>query len=304
MRWFAVISHVLLSLCFSYNASAQEADDVIGEVAHYAVKTEDNLYSVARRFDVGIVELLAANPGVDPWQPKAGTHLLVPGQHVLPPAQREGIVINLPELRLFFYAPDGQVWTFPIGIGREGWRTPTGKTKVMRKRKDPVWTPPPSIREENPELPEAIEAGPDNPLGQYALDLGMYGILIHGTNRPYGIGKRSSHGCIRLYPEDIAILFDLVQEDTPVTIIDAPYKLGWSKGSLYLEVTPTQQEADLIADYRRPVPSHMVEIYETVGDFAGEYMLIDWYAVEQAAARRNGIPVIIGKRSHGEGTPP
>lgn len=268
--------------------------DLIGEVSHYTVRKEDNLYEIARRFDIGIVEILAANPGVDPWQPKPGTKLTLTTQHILPPV-RTGIVLNLSELRMFYFRPDGSVMTFPIGIGREGWQTPTGVTSITRKRKDPVWIPPPSIREENPNLPDIIPAGPENPLGAYALNLGWPGYVIHGTNRPYGIGKRSSHGCIRLYPEDIETLFSAVKTGTPVTVIDTPYKVGWKGDTLYLEVTQTQEQADIIAAYGDPACHAMPEIYDAVREAAGA-AAVDWYAVEEVMVRQNGIPTAIGKR--------
>ncbi|MFO1242728.1 MAG: L,D-transpeptidase family protein [Rickettsiales bacterium] len=164
--------------------------DAIGTIERYKIEEKDNLYEVARRNDIGIVEILSANPNVDPWTPAPGTELTITGMHLLPPGERNGIVINLSELRLFYYTESG-IMTFPIGIGREGWPTPVAKTKIVRKREHPIWTPPPSIRAENPELSKSFLPGPDNPLGDYALDLGIPGVLIHGTNRPYGIGRHA-----------------------------------------------------------------------------------------------------------------
>jgi L,D-transpeptidase ErfK/SrfK len=293
------VSTALLYMWALQSASAATfvpAGDVIGSVEHYRVTEKDNLYEIARQYDIGIVELLAANPGIDPWIPESGTELTITSMHVLPATPRKGIVINLSELRLFYYAEDGSVTTFPIGIGREGWRTPIGKTKVLRKRKNPLWTPPPSIREEEPDLPEVILPGPDNPLGEYALDLGIHGVLIHGTNRPYGVGKRSSHGCIRLYPEDIKALFNTTSVGIPVTIIDMPYKLGWRDDTLFLEVTPTQEQSDVIAEYGKPVPISIPEVYEKVRKMAGENTEINWYAVEETLKQNSGIPVAIASR--------
>lgn len=271
--------------------------DVVGQVGSYIVRHDDNLYEIARRFDIGIVELLAANPGTDPWQPLPGSQLILTTRHVLPEAERQGIVINLSELRLFYYPGNGTVMTFPIGIGKEGWQTPTGSTLIAKKRKNPSWIPPTSIREEKPDLPEIIPPGPENPLGAHALNLGWPGYVIHGTNRPYGIGKRSSHGCIRLYPEDISLLFDKVKEGTPVTIIDTPYKLGWQGNGLFLEITPTQQQADAIAEYHRPASVSIPEIYEAIRMKAQQEIEIYWYEVDQAIAHRSGIPLLIGKKS-------
>lgn len=285
----------LLSFSQPLRAATYTADgDVIGAVGHYTVRKEDNLYEIARRYDIGIVELLAANPGVAPWTPEAGTELTITTMHVLP-APRQGVVLNLAELRLFYFAGDNTVLTFPIGIGREGWQTPTGAAIIAKKRKNPAWIPPASIREENPALPDIIPAGPDNPLGAYALNLDWPSYAIHGTNRPYGVGKRSSHGCIRLYPEDIEALFNAVEIGEQVTVIDTPYKLGWQGDTLFLEVTPTQLQSDAIAEYRKPSPVSIPEIYEAIRQVEGG-VEINWYAVEEAIARRSGIPVAIGER--------
>jgi L,D-transpeptidase ErfK/SrfK len=262
----------------------------------YYTKYEDTLYELARKFDVGLVELLAANPGVDVWQPKPNTRLIVPGAHILPDAPRKGIVVNLSELRLYYYADSQKVYTFPIGIGREGWRTPLGERHIVRKKKDPIWTPPASIRADDPDLPEVVPAGEDNPMGAYALYLGNGNYAIHGTNRPYGVGKRSSHGCIRLYPEDVETLFYLVKEGTKVTIIDKPYSIGWRGEKLYLKVNPTQEQADVISEeYKAPPPIDMPEIYTAVKKVAnGEP--VNWYAVEQAMSKQSGVPVLIAER--------
>jgi len=271
-------------------------DDVFGVISLHEIAPEENLYTLARQNNMGIVEMLAANPGLDPWLPPVGHQITITGMHILPPGPRRGIVINLSELRLFYYLEDGDVMTFPIGIGREGWQTPVGVTKILRKRKDPVWTPPPSIRAKDPDLPPTIPAGPENPLGAYALDLGFHAVLIHGTNRPYGVGKRSSHGCIRLYPEDIEALFEKVKIGTDVTIIDAPLKLGWRGRQLYMELSPTQEQADWIAEYRQPVNMTNPEIYDKISHVAGEDASINWYEVERAAQRRDGLPVAIATR--------
>ncbi|MDD5586662.1 MAG: L,D-transpeptidase family protein [Alphaproteobacteria bacterium] len=274
----------------------EEGEDVVGEQMHYAVEANDTLYDVARRFDLGIVELLAANPDVDPWIPGEGAELVLPTRHVLPPAAREGIVINLAELRLYYFPDPDAVMTFPIGIGSEGWQTPEGQTSVVRKRKDPAWIPPPSIRREEPGLPAFFPPGPDNPMGSYALDLGWEGYRIHGTNKPYGIGSRSSHGCIRLYPEDIEPLFAQVRTGEPVTVIDARYKLGWSKGELWLEVTPTQQQADVVADYKEPEAIDIPGIYSAIEDMGAETESVNWYVVDEAINHPGGIPVAVAGR--------
>ncbi|NTU77095.1 MAG: L,D-transpeptidase family protein [Alphaproteobacteria bacterium] len=271
-------------------------DDLIGETTTYEIQAEDNLYALARQFDLGIVDLLAANPGVDPWMPREKEALLLPAAHILPTAPRKGIVINLSEMRLYYFPDSHSVMTFPIGIGREGWETPLGRTIVAHKRENPAWIPPPSIRHEHPDLPEYFPPGPDNPLGAFALDLGWEAYRIHGTNKPSGIGVRSSHGCIRLYPEDIATLFPLVKVGTPVTVVDEPYKLGWSGDQLWLEISPTQQQADIIADYGQPSAIDRPGIHASVEQAAGKGAAIDWYRIDEALAQATGIPVLVAER--------
>ena len=174
---------------------------------------EDTLPDIARRFNLGYEEIARANPGVDPWVPGEGREIVLPTQFVLPAAPREGLVINLAQLRVFYFpkVKEGEpqtVITHPIGIGKVGWQTPEGSTKVTGKRTNPTWFPPASVRKEHKEagdpLPSKVPPGPDNPLGAHMMTLGWPSYLIHGTNKPYGVGLRSSHGCIRFYPEDIA----------------------------------------------------------------------------------------------------
>jgi L,D-transpeptidase ErfK/SrfK len=184
--------------------------------------------------------MMEANPDVDPWSPKAGTTVVVPAQFILPAKTTGGVVINIAEMRLYYFHADGkQVSTFPIGIGKRGWNTPLCVTKIIDKKKDPTWTPPESIREAHAEkgdiLPGSIGPGPKNPLGKYAMKLGISGYLIHGTNRHGGIGVRSSAGCIRMFPEDIEALFHLTPVGTKVAIINAPFKITRHGGKIYFE---------------------------------------------------------------------
>lgn len=271
--------------------------DVAGSVIHYTVQQGDTLYGIARRYDLGIVEVMAANPGLDPWMPPPGLVLTLPTAHILPPVPRQGIVINLPEMRLYYFPDARTVMTFPIGIGKEGWRTPTGETKIVRKRKDPVWIPPESIHAETPGLPRVFPAGPDNPLGTHALNLGWPGVVIHGTNRPYGIGRRSSHGCIRLYPEDIPVLFSHVGIGTKVRVIDAPIKAGMYGNNLLLEVMPQQNQADEIIRHGSIMtPAHSDGIETIIRQAAPAGIHVDWNAANAALQLRNGIPALIGAR--------
>ena len=218
--------------------------EIVGYVQKTIVGKDDTLPDIARRFDVGYEEILLANPGMDPWLPGVGREVVVPTQFVLPAAPHEGVVVNVAAMRIFYYPKHKKgeqevVYTHPIGIGRVGWKTPEGTTKIVSRQKDPVWTVPKSVRNEHAEdgdkLPATVPAGPDNPLGQYMFRLGWPSYLIHGTNKPYGVGMRSSHGCMRLYPEDIAVFFDLIPIGTPVTVVNQPYLFGTRDGALYLQ---------------------------------------------------------------------
>jgi len=214
---FLILLAALAVFAFPQYAAA---DDAIGMVSEYTVRPDDTLYKIARRFDLGAVELVAANPGINTKPLKAGQNLTLPTRHLLPAVKREGIVIDLSVMRLFYFSGTQAPLTFPVAVGRKGWETRTGITTVVMKRRHPAWVPPDSIRAEDPALPAIVPPGPNNPLGDHALSLGWEGYLIHGTNSPSSIGKRVSHGCIRLYPEDIAVLFAAVKEGTPVTIIN------------------------------------------------------------------------------------
>jgi L,D-transpeptidase ErfK/SrfK len=219
--------------------------DVVGVVQRVVVGPEDTLPDIARRFNVGYEEIVRANPGVDPWLPGEGREVVVPTRFVLPDAPREGVVVNVAAMRLFYYpAPKKkgdprEVITHPIGIGKVGWNTPEGVTKIVSRKKDPTWTPPASVRREHlkngEKLPATVPPGPDNPLGAHMFRLGWPSYLVHGTNKPYGVGMRSSHGCVRLYPEDIEILFESVPIGTQVRVVNQPYLLGWAGERLYVQ---------------------------------------------------------------------
>ncbi|GAB4276915.1 MAG: L,D-transpeptidase family protein [Methylomicrobium sp.] len=209
---------------------------------------EDTLLDIARRFYIGQNEILLANPTVDRWLPKEGTKVKIPNSRILPNAPRKGIVINLPEYRMYYYprTPKGRVMTYPISIGRLDWKTPLGKTKIVTKTRNPTWTPPASIKREHAErgdiLPNVVPAGPDNPLGLYAMRLGVPGYLIHSTNKPFGVGMSVTHGCIRMLPENIEQLFPQVPVGTEVHIVNQPIKVGWFKDTLYIQVYPNLED--------------------------------------------------------------
>jgi L,D-transpeptidase ErfK/SrfK len=225
---------------------------VVGTLQATVARQEDTLSDIARRFNLGYDEVVNANPGVDPWLPGEGTRVLLPTQFVLPDAPHEGVVVNLAALRLFYFPkPEKKddprvVVTAPLGIGMVGWATPTGTTKIVSKRKDPYWTPPASVRKEHEAegdiLPPRVPPGPDNPLGAFAMNLGWPSYLVHGTNKPAGVGMRASHGCLRLYPEDIATLYPQLAIGTKVTVVNQPLLYRWQDGRFYVQSYPPHEE--------------------------------------------------------------
>lgn len=230
--------------------------NMIGHSYTVMATEEQTLLDIAREHNVGYQEIRDANPEVSLWLPGEGTKVIIPARHILPPVPREGIVINLAELRLYYYphVPEGEtpwVETYPIGIGREGYNTPLGITTTTIKLKDPAWYPPSSMRREAAEqgksIPGVVPPGPNNPLGKHAILLDIPGYLLHGTNQPDGIGMRISRGCIRLYPEDIKSLFARIPSGTPVNLVDIPTKIGWSGEKLYAQSfhSLADQEANL-----------------------------------------------------------
>lgn len=271
----------------------------VGDQVVYKAKYEDTFVQLARDNDLGFVEMRAANPYVDPWLPGEGTEIILPKRHLLPDATHDGIVINLPEMRFYAYLdPNEPPVTHPIGIGREGLQTPTGTTEIVRKKEGPSWHPTARMREENPDLPYVVEAGPENPLGTHALYLGWPEYALHGTNRPYGIGRRVSSGCIRLYPEDIKSFFRIVPVGTKVTVINQPIKAAWIGDEFYVEAHLTMKQADIMED-EGGLPSYdfsdddMNEIVKAAGDQADK---MDWRLIRDVVRKRAGYPVKIYTR--------
>lgn len=213
---------------------------VIGTPSSYKVKQNESLIEIARKYGIGYNEIMDANRGLNPFVPGTDVIIRIPTVWTIPDVPLyEGIVINLSEMRLYYFTKENGsnvVRTFPIGIGDEGNETPLGVFTIIEKTANPSWRPPASIRKERPELPAVVPPGPENPLGTHALRLSIGTVLLHGTNRPYAVGRRVTHGCIRLYPEDIPKLFDLVPKGTKVSIIRQPVKVGTRNGRVYVEV--------------------------------------------------------------------
>ncbi len=274
---------------------------LVGANRSVTVRDEQTLLDVAREQGIGQEEILNANPGVDRWLPPPGSEVIIPGRRLLPDAARKGIVINLPEYRLYYFPEPAkkthprEVITFPISVGRMDWKTPLGLTQVASKQKNPSWTPPASIRAEHEAegdiLPKVVPPGPDNPLGLYALRLGIPGYLIHGTDKEFGVGMQVTHGCMRLLPEHIETLFQLAPVGTPVRLMNQPIKLGWGPDALYLEVHPPLEEDE------RPSALQIAETLDVISSklAARPDLVLDEAAVKIAVIEKSGLPVPIAR---------
>jgi L,D-transpeptidase ErfK/SrfK len=277
--------------------------DVIGELRQTYVRAGDTVLDIARRYDLGQDEILLANPTVDRWLPDSGTAILLPKRHILPREKRTGLILNVPEKRLYYFPKPGLgkrpvVITHPVSVGRKDWPTPVGNTRVVAKQTDPLWHPPTSLKKEAAAsgewLPDVVKAGADNPLGRYAIRLGIPGYLIHSTNKPYGVGMRVTHGCIRMYPEDIELLFDDVPIGTPVQIINQPVKAGWLDGTLYLEVHPPLEEDRYKSEDIARIAQEIISA--AIAEENTKYrVLLRNSTIKVAIEERNGIPVAISR---------
>jgi L,D-transpeptidase ErfK/SrfK len=291
-------------------------NDLVGSLGRIATVYEDTLIDIARAHKLGYEEIRLANPGVDAWLPGNGTDVRLPTRFILPDTKRNGIVINIAEYRMYyFFEAGGDQWvrTFPISIGRMDWGTPLGYAAIVKKVENPGWYPPQSIRDEwaadGRQLDTYVPPGPDNPLGAYALRLSIPGYLIHGTNRPAGVGMRVTHGCIRMFPEDIEWLYPQVPVDTPVRIINQPFKLGWQENDLFLEAHPplgegvaSEEDADGEIVMQDPESDSGESHAWSITNITERYIkitrerpaLIDWELVSSVYEERLGIPVKIG----------
>lgn len=270
----------------------------IGEMEEYNAVYEDTLIHLARKHDLGFVEIRAANPKLDPWIPGEGAKVILPKRHLLPDTLRKGIVINLPEMRIYAYLnEDDAPYSYPIGIGREGLGTPTGKTSVVRKKEGPTWYPTERMLKEDPELEPIVPPGPDNPMGTHVLYLGWPTYAMHGTNRPFGIGRRVSSGCIRLYPEDIITFFEQAPIGTPVNVVNQPIKVAWIDNELYLEAHPDLEQAIKmeemgIVEQQKFTDEDMAFIIEKAGEYAER---LNWAKIRNSLRERKGYPVRIAR---------
>ncbi|MDD2659427.1 MAG: L,D-transpeptidase family protein [Methylococcales bacterium] len=275
--------------------------NMVGAIAAINTRENDTLSDIARHFGLGFNDISLANPAITPWTPKPGSRVILPLQFVLPDTPHKGIVLNLANMRLFYYPksqPD-QVFTYPVGIGRQGWSTPLGLTSIVSKKANPTWVVPASIHQEHAEkgdsLPSVVPAGPDNPLGLYAMRLGFPSYLMHGTNKPYGIGMQVSHGCVQLYPEDIEALFKKASVGMPVRIIHQPYLTAWNQDMLYLEANEPLQK------WAHDKPRLKKQLLKQLHQISSKKdVSIDWKKVDRIIQRSDGIPTPILAQSPDE----
>jgi L,D-transpeptidase ErfK/SrfK len=277
----------------SHVFSIADQREVVGGLATVESRQNDTLSDLARHFGLGFTDIASANPKLDAWVLAENQSVLLPLQFILPEAPRNGIVLNLANMRMFYY-PKGQerVLTYPVGIGRDGWNTPLGATKIVAKKANPAWTVPESIHREHQllgdPLPKVIPSGPDNPLGYYAMPLGFSGYLIHGTNKPYGIGMQVSHGCVQLYPEDVEMLFGQVNVGTDVRIVHQPYLVGWDEGVLYVEAhQPLEKWAKQTKQLQKALRNKLEKLA------AEKSVAVDWSRVGEVLQRADGVPTPI-----------
>jgi len=284
--------------------------DVIGAMSTITARQEDTLVDIARRHGLGYEDITRANPDVNVWVPGEGTEVVLPTRYVLPSGPRRGVILNLAEYRLYYFpeAKEGEtayVMTYPISIGRMDWETPLGRTQVISKVRNPSWYVPQSVLDEHAAdgdpLPRIVPPGPDNPLGKFAMRLGLPGYLIHGTNRPAGVGMRVTHGCVRMFPEDIEYLFTKVDVKTAVRIVNEPVKMGWDGDQLVMEVHPildvaappaVEDDAVEEGEVKDPLTYVTEQFIVTTGERAGQ---LDWHLAEQIVERSDGIPTPVGE---------
>jgi L,D-transpeptidase ErfK/SrfK len=287
-------SHPLLASVYPLTPET----DIVGEVQLTITEYEDTFITLAKRFNVGFEELVQANPQVDPWIPGEGTLVVVPSRYILPPrSERRGMIINLAELRLYYFPANGQkVYTYPIGIGRMemNWKTPLGRLSIIQKQENANWYVPDSIKEEarleGRTMPSFIPPGPDNPMGVHKMRLSNPSYLVHGTNKEAGIGRRVSHGCINMFNDDVKVLYETIPIGTSVNIIHQPYKAGWQNGYLWLEIHKPLDDYQSNGDYS--LNAMMAVTQHTIQN---RPVNIDWPLAKEFYKHTMGVPMVIGK---------
>jgi L,D-transpeptidase ErfK/SrfK len=311
-RWIAV-AWMLAGLCGPAAATVYELPEngsaVFGTDERIKATYQDTLLDIARRYSLGYEEIIRANPHVDMWLPGDGTDILLPGRRILPPGPHEGVVVNLPEHRLYYFpkAKKGEkpvVITYPVSIGKMDWHTPLGETRVISKQKNPSWYPPESVRKEHlangDPLPKVVPAGPDNPLGDFAMRLAVGGgsYMLHGTNNPMAVGMAITHGCIRMYPEDVAALFPLVPVGTKVWLINDPVKVAYVEGELLLEAHPPVDSEGQTTEPNLELLSQLLD--KALGP---DTAAIHWDLARETLQAANGIPAVVGLQAQLDAPP-
>ena len=283
-----------------YELADDGSTQLVGADAERTSAYQDTLYDLARQYGVGSEEITRANPGIDPWLPGAGTRIEIPGRLILPPGPRAGLVVNIAEHRLYYYPRRRQhghrvVVTYPVSIGKMDWKTPLGATRIIQKVRNPNWYPPASIRKEHlangDPLPAVVRPGPANPLGEFKMRLAVTpgDYLIHGTNNPLALGMPVTHGCIRMYPEDIAALYPTVPLGTPVYLMNRPVKVAYVDGQLFLEVHPP------VDDQGQTAQPQLAEFEKLLDRALGtRTAAIDWDRALETLKLANGIAVMVG----------
>lgn len=287
-----LMSTTALSATFNVPPADQS---LIGQIEYQKTSSDDSIVKFQKRYDVGFNAIEKANPQINPAKPlPRGDEIKLPTQHLLPNGVREGIVVNLPEMRMYYYLPGTtKVATYPIGIGRIGKTIPLATATITKKVKDPQWVPTDDIREFNLTqgvvLPQIMPAGPDNPLGPYAIYMSIPTFLIHSTIFPESIGKRASFGCVRMYESDIQDFFPSINPGIPVLIINSPVKVAWQKNRLLMEAhTPLEEHT---AEYNATLPGTIAQINQLTKH---QDTLVDWQAVAFIEKERDGLPHEIG----------
>jgi L,D-transpeptidase ErfK/SrfK len=304
MKRWATVFFLFAVLCGTAEATVYELPEngaaVFGTDEHIKSTYQDTLLDIARRYSLGYEEIIRANPGVDMWLPGEGTDILLPGRRILPPGPHEGIVVNLPEHRLYYFPKPRKgekavVITYPVSIGKMDWSTPLGETRVIAKQKNPAWYPPESVRKEHlangDPLPAVVPAGPDNPLGDFAMRLAVGGgsYMLHGTNNPMAVGMAITHGCIRMYPEDVAALFPLVPVGTKVWLINDPVKVAYVDGELLLEAHPPVDAEGQTTEPNLDLLSQLLD--KALGNSTAA---IHWELARSTLQAANGMPEVVG----------
>jgi len=305
---FAILANNVLALEIY---DLKHDSTIVGEIKTITINYSESVPDIANRFKTGYQDLLIANPDSHNWMPEINSKYVIPSMYILPQKNYNGIILNLAELRIYYYMPSSDLYegtrvlTYPVGIGRLDWKTPLGETFIRYKVKNPDWYPPKSIIKEHEDdgeiLPRVVKSGPNNPLGAYALKLNVDGgYLLHGTNKKYGIGMKVSHGCIRLRNDDIKTIFHNVSIGTKVKIVDIPIKIGTYKNFLYMEVHAfNNQEVYSNNQINLLTTNNIYKPVKPVMNFldANPDYKVNWKNVFKAYKESKGIPVIIGKKS-------